>query len=87
MPTNAPFISNTFAAGAAGATNLTLSWPVAYTNGYTNNWRLQAQTNTLAVGLSNNWVNVGYPLTTNRMSFPLSSTNGNGAVFYRMFKP
>ena len=32
---------------------LTLSWPVDHTG-----WQLQAQTNSLAVGISTNWVNV-----------------------------
>jgi fibronectin-binding autotransporter adhesin len=78
VPTDPPYITNKYSGG-----NLTLSWPSAYTNGYTNNWRLQAQTNTAAVGLSTNWVNVA--LTTNNVIITVNKTNG--PVFYRMFKP
>jgi autotransporter-associated beta strand protein len=74
--TNPPYITNTF-----DGTSLTLSWPADHNTG----WRLQAQTNKLSTGLSNNWVDVANPITTNKMSFPVNSTNG--AVFYRMIEP
>jgi autotransporter-associated beta strand protein len=75
--TNSPYMTNTF-----DGTNLTLSWPGT---GYIGYWRLQSQTNTLAVGLYTNWVNVANPITTNQMSFPVNRTNG--AVFYRLIQP
>jgi autotransporter-associated beta strand protein len=56
---------------------LTLSWPSAWTG-----LHLQVQTNTLAQGLGNNWVNIpgsdavnGYTNTINK---------ANGSVFYRL---
>ena len=59
---------------------LTLSWPADHTG-----WQLQVQTNTLAVGLSTNWVNVAGSSGTNQMSFTISPANGS--VFYRMVYP
>jgi fibronectin-binding autotransporter adhesin len=57
--------------------NLTLSWPLDRTG-----WTLQAQTNSAAVGLSNNWVDVAGSTTTNSVTVPVSFTSG--AVFYRL---
>jgi hypothetical protein len=57
--------------------SLTLSWPPPYL-GYT----LQAQTNSVRVGLSNNWVNVtGSPSGTN---ITITINPANGTVFYRL---
>lgn len=61
----------------ADGENLTLSWPLDRTG-----WTLQVQTNSTAVGLSNNWVDVPGSITTNSITMPVSSTNG--AVFYRL---
>jgi len=60
----------------SGAT-LTLNWPSPNTG-----WTLQAQTNSLAVGLTTNWVNVTGSEATNQMSFSISPSSP--AVFYRM---
>ncbi len=68
----APSITSTIANG-----NLTLSWPAGST-GYT----LQVQTNSLAVGLSTNWVNVAGSSSTNSVTLPVDPTAG--AVFYRL---
>lgn len=57
--------------------NLTLSWPQDHTG-----WTLQAQTNALTTGLSNNWVDVPGSTTTNSVTVPVDSTRG--AVFYRL---
>lgn len=67
---------------SVSGSTLALSWP---TNA---GWILQAQTNTLSVGLvanSNAWFNVpGSELVTST-NFPIVPTNG--AVFYRMVHP
>ena len=57
---------------------LMLSWPSAYA-GYV----LQVETNSLSVGLSNNWVNV--PNSTSVLSTNITvNPNVNGTVFYRL---
>ncbi len=57
-----------------------LSWPIDHTG-----WRLQAQTNSLSVGLSTNWVTVANSVTTNRMTVTIDRTVG--CVFYRLVYP
>jgi len=57
--------------------NLGLSWP---TN---SGWILQEQNNPLAVGLSNNWVNVPNSGSVTNMNFKLT----NAAAFYRLVHP
>ncbi len=57
--------------------NLYLSWPTDHTG-----WTLQAQTNSLSVGLSTNWVNVAASTSTNQVEVPMNLTNGS--VFYRL---
>jgi hypothetical protein len=59
---------------------LTLSWPADHKG-----WQLQAQTNSLSVGLSTNWVNVAGTTGTNQVVIPISLTNGT--VFYRLALP
>ncbi len=56
---------------------LTLSWPADHLG-----WTLQAQTNSLSVGLGTNWVNVSGSSTTNLLIVPINLTNGS--VFYRL---
>lgn len=57
--------------------NLDLSWPASHIG-----WTLQSQTNSRAVGLSNNWVDVPGSTTTNLISIPLNKVDP--AVFFRM---
>jgi autotransporter-associated beta strand protein len=57
-----------------------LEWPETHKG-----WLLQAQTNSVAVGLSDNWVPVNASLTTNRLFIPVDQTQG--AVFHRMILP
>ncbi|HWX21683.1 MAG TPA: DUF5703 domain-containing protein [Candidatus Binatia bacterium] len=57
---------------------LQLAWPQDHTG-----WTLQAQTNPLNAGLSTNWVTVPASSVTNRMTFPLSASDGS--AFYRLF--
>lgn len=60
--------------------NLQISWPADHTG-----WRLQMQTNSLAVGLSTNWTTVAGSTTTNQVSVPLDSTKP--AEFFRLVLP
>ncbi len=57
--------------------NLTLSWPADHTG-----WTLQAQTNSLAIGISNDWVNVPNSSATNEVVMPINPANGT--VFFRL---
>ncbi len=75
VATNATNITYSVSGG-----NLVLNWPVDHTG-----WRLQTQTNTLAVGLSSNWVDVPGSTNVHTASFPINAANG--AVFYRMLYP
>jgi hypothetical protein len=59
---------------------LTLSWPADLIV-----WRLQAQTNSLSVGLGSNWFDIPNSGTTNEMIFALEPTAG--CVFYRLIYP
>jgi autotransporter-associated beta strand protein len=59
---------------------LDISWPGSHTG-----WRLEGQTNSVNVGLSNNWVTVAGSATTNRVIVPFNPANGT--VFYRLVYP
>ena len=56
---------------------LTLSWPSAWTG-----LHLQVQTNTLAQGLGNNWVNIAGSDAVN--GYTNTIDKANGSVFYRL---
>jgi hypothetical protein len=56
---------------------LYLTWPADHTG-----WQLQAQTNSVSVGISTNWVNVSGSTTTNQVVVPINPANGT--VFYRI---
>jgi len=58
--------------------NLNLAWPADLTG-----LNLQVQTNTLAVGLKNNWVTIPGTAAGNTYSAPLNRTT-NTCVFYRL---
>ena len=60
--------------------NLTLSWPADHTG-----WELLVQTNSLSVGISNNWVPVAGSTSVNSIAIPINLTNGS--VFYRLVYP
>jgi fibronectin-binding autotransporter adhesin len=70
-----PQIANSFADG-----NLTLTWPVSNTT-----YRLQAQTNTTAVGITTNWVDWAGAKATNQVIVPIDQANGT--VFFRLIYP
>lgn len=57
-----------------------LSWPASHTG-----WRLQAQTNSLSVGLSSTWFDVAGSTTTNHVTMPINPANGS--VFFRLVYP
>jgi autotransporter-associated beta strand protein len=59
---------------------LTLSWPVGYLGS-----QLQIQTNSLAVGLSTNWVTL--PGSGSVTSMKFTNNPANGSVFYRLVGP
>jgi hypothetical protein len=72
-PTGPGYLTNSFSGGV-----LSFTWPASQ------GWRLQAQTNSLASGLGNNWVYVtdGTVSSTN-----ITVNPANGAVFYRLVYP
>jgi hypothetical protein len=59
---------------------LQLNWPPDHTG-----WLLQAQTNSLAVGLGTNWSIVAGAAETNQITLGADTTNG--AVFFRLVRP
>ena len=59
---------------------LSLTWPGDHIG-----WRLQVQTNSEAVGLSNNWRDVSNSLTTNQIMFPIDPLAD--CLFYRLVYP
>jgi len=65
---------------SVSGSSLTLTWPVDHTT-----YRLQSQTNTAAVGLTTNWVDVAGANSTNKVIMPLVQTNAN--VFFRLIYP
>lgn len=65
---------------AATGNQLQLNWPHDHTG-----WQLQAQTNSLAVGLNTNWNTIAGSTETNQITLPVDATNG--AVFFRLMRP
>jgi autotransporter-associated beta strand protein len=65
---------------APSSSCFTLSWPAENIG-----WRLQAQTNSNAVGLGANWLDVPASLLTNQMSVIVDPTVGG--AFYRLVYP
>jgi len=59
---------------------LTVSWPASHLG-----WSLQVQTNTLAVGLSTNWITVPGSQTNTSVVVPISLTEPS--VFYQLRYP
>lgn len=60
--------------------NLNLSWPASQLG-----YRLEVQTNSLAVGVNNNWVTVPGSTSVTALSVPI--VTGNPTVFYRLVFP
>jgi autotransporter-associated beta strand protein len=67
-------------AAVVNGNQYTLSWPSDHIG-----WRLQAQTNSVSVGLSTNWATVPGSTTTNQISIPINTANG--CVFFRLSYP
>jgi len=65
--------------GLLSGDSFDVSWPATFTG-----WQLQVQTNTLATGLSSNWVNVAASTSTNRLSIIRDPAN---CVVYRLAAP
>jgi hypothetical protein len=61
-------------------TNLILNWPSDHIG-----WLLQAQTNSLAVGLTTNWFTLVPSASTNMWTTPIA--RGNSTAFYRLLRP
>jgi hypothetical protein len=59
---------------------LQLTWPADHIG-----WRLQAQTNTLDIGLATNWATVPGSSATNLFVIPIDAADGS--VFYRLVYP
>ena len=70
-------ISITVSNGPGG---LTVSWPADHIG-----WTLQAQTNPISIGLSNNWTPVPGSTTVNQITIPINPANGT--VFLRLVLP
>ena len=60
--------------------NLNLSWPAGHTG-----WRLEVQTNTLSVGVANNWFTWPNSTNVNAVSVPINPANPS--VFFRLTLP
>ena len=79
-----PAFTNTVSTNLFGSvlnpTTLYLAWPGDHTG-----WSLQAQTNSLGVGLTPNWATVPGSSVTNEFFMPIVKTNST--VFYRMIYP
>lgn len=60
--------------------NMELSWPLTHTG-----WRLEAQTNSIATGISSNWQTVPDSTATNTVIMTIDAANG--AVFFRLVYP
>jgi len=61
-------------------TNVTLSWPAAYTG-----WTLQVQTNAGSIGISANWLNV--PGTAFANTNVITISPATPPAFYRLKEP
>jgi len=75
--TNATSITNSF---NPATRQLTLEWPLDHTG-----YHLQVQTNSVAVGISNNWFEVAGSTATNKMIITIDPSKGS--LFYRIIYP
>jgi len=77
VATNPPTITSST---SGGGSTLTLNWPASHIG-----WTLQVQTNTLSVGISNNWSVVGGSSATNTATVGINPAAPT--VFYRLVYP
>lgn len=75
VSTTSPSLTATLAAN-----QMLFNWPTSHLG-----WKLQVQTNGLAMGLGTNWVTLGGSGATNQILLPWDAANG--AVFYRLTYP
>lgn len=66
--------------GVRSGTDLLLSWPTDHIG-----WSLQVQTNSINVGISNNWHTIQGSSTVNTWTLPIDPANG--CVFCRLLSP
>jgi hypothetical protein len=66
--------------GERSGSNLLLSWDADHIG-----WKLQVQTNSINVGISNNWQTVTGSSTVSTWSLPIDPANG--CVFCRLIYP
>jgi hypothetical protein len=57
-----------------------LNWPANHTG-----WLLQAQTNSIGIGLGTNWSTIAGSMETNQITLPLNTSDG--ALFFRLMRP
>jgi len=72
--------TNITATVVGGGGTLQLEWPADHVG-----WTLQAQTNSINVGISTNWFTVPFSAGTNQVFTPIDPTKGS--VFYRLVYP
>jgi fibronectin-binding autotransporter adhesin len=60
--------------------NLQITWPATHLG-----WMVEAQTNTLSVGLSTNWVTISN--TATQLGYTITMDPSKGSVFYRLRHP
>jgi Concanavalin A-like lectin/glucanases superfamily len=73
------FVQPTISSSVSGS-NLEFTWPGDFLG-----WKLQVQTNSISVGISDNWVDVDGSTGVTNISVPI--VIGNGSVFYRLVSP
>ena len=66
--------------GSIAGNTLTLGWPSDHIG-----WRLEVQTNSLSVGIANNWFTWPGATSTNAVTVPISAANST--LFYRLVYP
>ena len=76
----ANYSTNITATVTGGGTVLTVAWPATHLG-----WELMLQTNSLAVGLANNWVTNYGTATVTSTNYPIDPANGS--VFYKLVHP
>ena len=76
----APLLTRPQLAYQFAGSQLQIHWPADHAG-----WQLQAQTNSLGLGLGTNWLTVLGSTFTNQLTLPLSLANGS--VFFRIAYP
>jgi autotransporter-associated beta strand protein len=77
LATNLALVANSIITGSVTAGQLVLNWPANQL------WQLQAQTNSLGIGLSTNWLNVAGAMPP----YIVNIVPTQPTVFYRLVRP